>query len=61
MRHDWIFDVLSDLHDYATRNELPGLAAKVLDALDEARREIAAADGGPDGPTGPPPSGRKMH
>ncbi len=40
MHHDWIFDVLSDLHDYATRNDLPGLAEKVEAALSEARREI---------------------
>ena len=42
MRHDWIFDVLTDLHAYACRNDLPGLARKVEAALDEARQEIAA-------------------
>jgi hypothetical protein len=61
MRHDWIFDVLSDLQDYATRNDLPGLAAKVSEALDEARRAIAAAESGPDEPPETPPSGRKLH
>ncbi|MGL4237991.1 hypothetical protein [Tabrizicola sp.] len=43
MHHDWIFDVLSDLHDYATRNDLPGLAEKAEEAMLEARREIAEA------------------
>ena len=41
MRHDWIFDVLSDLHDYATQNDLPGLAEKVEEAMSEARHEIS--------------------
>jgi hypothetical protein len=41
MRHDWVFDVLSDLHSYATRNDLPGLAEKVEAAMSEARREIS--------------------
>jgi hypothetical protein len=66
MRHDWVFDVLSDLQDYATRNELPGLAEKVSEALDEARREIGALaeDAGTEGPDAPPdgpPPGRKIH
>ncbi len=50
MRHDWVFDVLSDLLSYATRNGLPLLAAKVLDAIDEARREIDATGDGADDP-----------
>lgn len=61
MRHDWVFDVLSDLHAYATRNELSGLAAKVAEALEVARRELGAVDGGPDEPPQSPPSGRRMH
>lgn len=44
MRHDWILDVLSDLHAYANRNELQGLAEKVEAALIEARREISGAE-----------------
>ncbi len=43
MRHDWIFDVLSDLQDYAQGNGLPGLAAKVAETLVQAEHEIAAA------------------
>lgn len=41
MRHDWIFDVLTDLHAYACRNDLPGLAEKIEDALAEALREVS--------------------
>lgn len=40
MRHDWIFDTLSDLADYASRNDLPELARKVEETLVTARREI---------------------
>ena len=42
MRHDWIVDVLTDLHHYATRNDLPGLAEKVQAALAAALVEIQA-------------------
>jgi hypothetical protein len=62
MRHDWVFDVLSDLLAYATRNDLPRLAARVSEALDEARREVDARD---DGSREPSHSGtvrgRRMH
>jgi hypothetical protein len=62
MRHEWVFDVLSDLLTYATQNDLPGLAAKVSEAIDEARSEIAASGGGPDEPPqSPPPRGRSVH
>jgi hypothetical protein len=62
MRHDWVFDVLSDLLTYATQNGLPRLAVKVSETIDEARIEIAAAGGGPDEPPPtPPPPGRRMH
>jgi hypothetical protein len=62
MRHEWVFDVLSDLLAYATRNDLPGLAAKVSAAIDEARREIEESAKGPDEPPQLPPSpGRRMH
>lgn len=62
MRHDWVFDVLSDLLTYATQNGLPRLAAKVSETIEEARREIGASESGPDEPPqSPPASGRKMH
>jgi hypothetical protein len=41
MRHDWIFDVLSDLRSYALKNGMPGLAAQVEATLQVARAEIA--------------------
>ena len=40
MRHDWVFDVLADLHSYALANDLPDLADKVAETLILARREI---------------------
>ncbi|MFN6924640.1 MAG: hypothetical protein ACK4P8_03235 [Tabrizicola sp.] len=43
MRHDWIFDVLSDLQDYAWQNDLPDLAMKVEEALAVALREVEVA------------------
>jgi hypothetical protein len=62
MRHDWVFDVLSDLLAYATQNGLPRLAAKVTESIDEARREIGAQGEGPDEPPQSPPSPeRRMH
>jgi hypothetical protein len=44
MRHDWILDVLADLHAYASRNDLPGLARKMEDALQEMRREMGDSE-----------------
>ena len=44
MRHDWIFDVLTDLRSYALQNELRDLAEQVEIALRTARRDVAAAD-----------------
>jgi hypothetical protein len=61
MRHDWIFDVLSDLLAYATQNDLPGLAARVSEAISEARKEIATVDGTEESPQSPPVKGRHMH
>ena len=62
MRHDWVFDVLSDLLAYATQNGLPRLAAKVSETIDVARIEISAAEEGPEEPPqSPPPKGRPMH
>ncbi len=61
MRHDWVFDVLSDLLTYATQNGLPRLASKVSETIDEARSEIAAACDAPDDPPPTPPKRRRMH
>ena len=58
MRHDWIFDVLSDLKDYALSNALPELASSVDLALTTARREIAGADRSEPGGSGPLPRQR---
>ncbi|MBN8630548.1 MAG: hypothetical protein J0L76_06800 [Rhodobacterales bacterium] len=60
MRHDWVFDVLSDLLAYATKNGLPRLASKVSETIDEARSELAASGEGPEPPLSPP-KGRRMH
>jgi hypothetical protein len=50
MRHDWIFDVLTDLHSYAEANSLTEVARAVDAAIVVARREIGSeGDGGPDG------------
>lgn len=54
MRHEWIFDVLSDLRLYAQSNGLPALALKAEEALRIARAEVAAnppAEAGQDGDT----------
>jgi len=59
MRHEWVFDVLSDLLAYASRNDLPRLAERVAEAIDEARREIGAPSDGPEEPS--PPAGRSVH
>jgi hypothetical protein len=60
MRHDWIFDVLSDLKAYAIANNLPAVAAKADEALAVARAEIDAQGSDVDGPPGRrgTPSGR---
>ena len=44
MRHDWIVDVLADLHAYALANDLPDLALKVAETLAEARQMLLAGD-----------------
>ena len=51
MRHDWILDVLTDLHAFACRNDMPGLAEKIEAALDEALREMSGTEG--DAPRNP--------
>ncbi len=64
MGHEWIFDVLADLRNYALRNGLPELASQVDAAARVARAEIRAAErgdtsGGTGGGEGgaPPPGG----
>jgi hypothetical protein len=61
MRHDWVFDVLSDLLAYAQQNDLPRLAGRVAEAIAEARNEIEHADGPDEPPQSPPVSDRQMH
>lgn len=39
MRHDWIFDVLADLRQYAQLNGLPATARAAGDALAVVRHE----------------------
>ncbi len=59
MHHDWIFEVLEDLRDYAVKNGMPATAAKAEEALRVARAEVAAGEG----PLGrlamPPPHERR--
>jgi hypothetical protein len=40
MRHDWIFDVLTDLHSNAEKNNLPAIAKQAEMALNVARKEL---------------------
>jgi hypothetical protein len=40
MRHDWIFEVLTDLRSYAQTNGLPRLSEHVETVLRTAREEI---------------------
>jgi hypothetical protein len=51
MRHDWVYEVLADLADYADKNGLPRLAQIAEEALQVAREEIRARGG--EGDTGP--------
>ncbi len=41
-QHDWILEVLSDLHAYARSNDLPGLARKVEEAALAFRGDTGA-------------------
>ena len=41
MRHDWILDVLADLHAYACENDLPAFADRIEEALGDLQREVA--------------------
>ncbi len=55
MRHDWIFDVLTDLKAYAVANRMTALAAKADEALAVAREEVARVAGASDPDDGLPP------
>lgn len=52
MRHDWVFDILQDLKSYAIRNDMPGLAASVDQAIAVALSEVEGRSDGPAPPTG---------
>lgn len=41
MHHDWVLDVLSDLSNYARKNNLPGLAEQLDDTRHIAKCDIA--------------------
>jgi hypothetical protein len=62
MRHDWIFDVLSDLQTYADRNGLPEFARKIEEAMALARWEILQEEeAGEPAPLPPFRSARRAH
>ena len=61
MRHDWIFDVLSDLRSYAQANGLPALASKAEETLLVARAEISTAPLADHRPGISPPSKSKAN
>ena len=58
MGHDWVFDVLRDLKDYAVANGLNGLAIKVDEALVIAGDEIGVMQACV---AGDPPEGVRSH
>jgi hypothetical protein len=45
MAHEWVFDVLTDLKLYATKNRLTALHAQLDQAALVAAVEIASAEG----------------
>lgn len=60
MRHEWIFDVLTDLQAYALAHGMMALARKAEEALDAAR--VEAGDRGEDGTPGRAgPPGQQSH
>ena len=63
LRHDWVFDVLTDLAVYAEANGLTELARKAREALDVAREEVAEMPDAPEGPAegDPGEGGSQMH
>lgn len=40
MRHDWIFDALTDLRNYAEKNNLTAIAAEAARIMVVARQEL---------------------
>ncbi len=44
MEHDWILDVLADLRNYASRNDLPALAEQLQETGLLAAVEISSAE-----------------
>ena len=58
MGHDWVFDVLQDMKDYALANGLLGLATKVEEAQRIAKEEISAQS---QRPTSKEPGGGTTH
>jgi hypothetical protein len=58
-RHEWVFEVLTDLAAYAEANGLTELARKAREALDVAREEVAH---GPEDPAdGSDAGGSRRH
>lgn len=52
MEHDWILDVLADLRNYASRNNLPALAEQLQETSLLAAVEISSVESaGKDGMT----------
>ena len=49
MGHEWVFEVLADLAEYADRNGLCRLARKADETLAVAREEISGLGAGGDG------------
>lgn len=45
MGHDWVFEVLTDMKAYAARHGFDDLAARLAEAEEAARRDIARAAG----------------
>jgi hypothetical protein len=46
MEHDWILDVLADLRNYASRNDLPALAEQLQETALLAAVEISSVESG---------------
>jgi len=62
MRHDWIFDVLSDLKAYAVANGMTALARKADETMAIAREEVGRANPADDTPHGgTPPQDTRAH
>ncbi len=57
MRHDWIFDVLTDLRLYAEKNNLPETAEGAEVLLRLVRAEVATRSDGDGGEAATGPGG----